>query len=137
MSDGAFTKPIEISAAREISWQASELIESWRRVLNQTLGDVRPNLERASVELLRLAQIEPGSKQAIVDELANLALTAGIDADDAQAIFARAAEAPPDPINGRAIQLSAGKNASVHSLYWLLRPFGSRRSVVTIWSRAC
>ena len=114
MSDGALTEPIEISAAREISWQASELIESWRRVLNQTRGDVRPNLERASVELLRLAQIEPGSKQVILDELANLALAAGIDADDAQSIFARAAEASPDPINGRAIaELSAGKNASV------------------------
>jgi hypothetical protein len=110
MSDGAFTEPIEISAASEISWQASELIESWRRVLHQTPGDVRPNLERASVELLRLAHIEPGSKQAIVDELANLALIAGIDDDEAQAMFARAAEAPPDPINGGAIKC---KNALV------------------------
>jgi len=58
----------------EISSQASEQIASWRRVLNQTVGDARPNLERAAVELLRLAQIEPGSKQIIVDELANLAL---------------------------------------------------------------
>ena len=94
----------------EISSQASEQIASWRRVLNQTVGDARPNLERAAVELLRLAQIEPGSKQIIVDELANLALIAGIDDDEAQAIFARAARAPSDPINCRAI---TGKNALV------------------------
>jgi hypothetical protein len=68
----------------EISWRASEEIASWRRVLNQTAGDARPNLERASVELLRLAKIELGSKQTIVDELAALALTAGIDDDEAQ-----------------------------------------------------
>jgi hypothetical protein len=138
MSDGALTEPIEISAAPGISWQASELIESWHRVLNQTDGDVRPNLERASVELLRLAQIEPGSKQAIVDELANLALIAGIDDDEAQAIFARAAEAPPDPINGRATaELAASKMHRWHSLYELSRPFDSRRSVITIWSKDC
>ena len=94
----------------EISSQASEQIASWRRVLNQTVGDARPNLERAAVELLRLAQIEPGSKQIIVDELASLALIAGIDDDEAQAIFARAAKAPSDPINCRAI---TGKNALV------------------------
>ena len=94
----------------EISSQASEQIASWRRVLNQTVGDARPNLERAAVELLCLAQIEPGSKQIIVDELANLALIAGIDDDEAQAIFARAAKAPPDPINCRTI---TGKNALV------------------------
>jgi hypothetical protein len=110
-ADRALSEPIEINTP-EISWQASEEIESWRRVLNQTRGDARPNLERASVELLRLAQIEPSSKQVIVDELHNLALIAGIDDDEAQAIFARAAEAPPDTINGCARTLSAGgKNA--------------------------
>ena len=98
----------------EISWRASEEIASWRRVLNQTIGDVRPNLERASVELLRLAKIEPRSKQTIVDELAALALTAGIDDDEAQAIFARAANAPPDTMNGAANARAAGsKNALV------------------------
>ena len=97
----------------EISWRASEEIASWRRVLTQTAGDVRPNLERAAVELLRLARIEPGSKQAIVDELAALALTAGINDDEAQAIFACAAEAPPDTINGCAATQSAGENALV------------------------
>jgi AAA domain len=45
------------------------------------------------VELLRLAQAEPSSKQVIVDELANIAEAAGIDPDEAQAIFARAAHA--------------------------------------------
>ena len=103
-----------MSAVPEISWQASELVASWRRVLNQTTGDVRPNLERAAVELLRLARIEPDSKQAIVDALANLALVAGIDDDEAQAIFARAAKAPLDQINGCAsAELSTDKNASV------------------------
>jgi hypothetical protein len=115
MSDGTFLEPNEISAAPEISWQGSELVASWRRVLNQTAGDVRPNLERASAELLRLARIEPGSRQALVDELANLARIAGIDDDEAQAMFARGAEAPSDPINGSHViaELSASKNALV------------------------
>jgi hypothetical protein len=77
----------------EISWRASEAIASWRRIVNQTTGDKRPNVERASVELLRLAQAEPSSKQVIVDELADIAEAAGIDPDEAQAIFARAAHA--------------------------------------------
>jgi hypothetical protein len=101
-------------ALQEISWQAGELVANWRRVLDQTSGDPRPNLERASIELLRLARIDPGNKQAIVDELHNLALIAGIDDDEAQAIFARAAKAPPDTINGCAItRPSGGKNALV------------------------
>ena len=104
----------QAESVAEISWTASEAIASWRRILAQTIGDKRQNLERASIELLRLAQIESGSKQAIVDELANLALIAGVDEDEAQAIFARAAKAPPDTINGCAItQPSGGKNALV------------------------
>jgi len=122
----------------EISWKASEAIASWRRILAQTIGDKRQNLERASIELLRLAQIESGSKQAIVDELANLALIAGVDDDEAQAIFARAAKAPPDTINGCAItQPSGGKNALVHSRCRPLRTSGSKQSAVTIWSKDC
>jgi hypothetical protein len=74
----------------EISWTASEAIASWRRILAQTIGDKRQNLERASIELLCLAKAEPGSKPAIVDELAEMAVAAGIDDDEAQAIFARA-----------------------------------------------
>src|SRR5262249_60408925 len=101
-------------APPQISWQASELVASWRRVINQTAGDARPNLERASIELLRLAQIDPGSKQGIVDELHNLALAAGIDDDEAQAIFERAAKAPADTINSCVLtQPSGGKNALV------------------------
>src|SRR6516165_4996041 len=91
----------------EISWKASEAIASWRRVLAQTIGDKRQNLERASIELLRLARAEPDSKPAIVDELAEMAIAAGIDDDEAQAIFARAAEAPPDTMT----QSAGGKNA--------------------------
>src|SRR5207248_1649779 len=50
----------------------------------------------------------------IVDELFALALNAGIDDDEAQAVFARAAKAPADTINGCAIGRSAGgKNASL------------------------
>ena len=119
-----------------IARSASEAIASWRRILAQTIGDKRQNLERASIELLRLAQIESGSKQAIVDELANLALIAGVDNDEAQAIFARAAKAPPDTINGCAItQPSGGKNALVHSRCRPLRTSGSKQSAVTIWSK--
>jgi len=104
---------MEAEGPPEISSRMGETIASWRRGLNQTVGDVRPNLERAAVELLRLAKIEPGNKQAIVDELHNLAIIAGVDDDEAQAIFARAAKAPPDTINGGAVTQSSGKNALV------------------------
>src|SRR5262249_6396001 len=76
----------------EISWQASEAVASWRRIVNQTTGDKRPNIERASLELLRLAEAEPSSKRAIVDQLAHIATNAGIEPDEAQEIFARANE---------------------------------------------
>src|SRR6516225_7181632 len=109
------TAAVEAQAVSvEISWTASEAIASWRRILAQTIGDKRQNLERASIELLRLAKAEPGSKPAIVDELAEMAIAAGIDDDEAQAAFARAAKAPPDTINGRALAQSSGsKNALV------------------------
>src|SRR5215469_4781074 len=86
----------QAESVAEISWTASEEIASWRRVLAQTIGDKRQNLERASIELLRLAQFEPASKPAIVDELADMAIAVGIDDDEAQAIFAHAAKAPLD-----------------------------------------
>jgi hypothetical protein len=79
----------------EISWHTSEAIASWRRILNQTIGDRQPNLEQAAAELLRLAKTEPDSKQAIVDALADMATVAGIDDDEAQSIFARAAKCAP------------------------------------------
>ena len=47
----------------EISWTASEAIASWRRILAQTIGDKRQNLERASIELLRLAGAEPAGNR--------------------------------------------------------------------------
>jgi len=97
----------QAESVAEISWTASEAIASWRRILAQTIGDKRQNLERASIELLHLARAEPDSKPAIVDELAEMAIAAGIDDDEAQAIFARAAEAPPDTMT----QSAGGKNA--------------------------
>src|SRR5215470_5645230 len=100
----------QAESVAEISWTASEAIASWRRILAQTIGDKRQNLERASIELLRLAGAEPDSKPAIVDELAEMAIAAGIDDDEAQAIFARAAEAPPDTICATT-QSAGGKNA--------------------------
>jgi hypothetical protein len=77
----------------EISWQASEAITSWCNVLNQTLlnqTNPRPILERAAVELLTLAKMEPGSKPVIVDALHDMAVIASIGDDEAQAIYARA-----------------------------------------------
>src|SRR5262249_59003992 len=69
---------------------------------------------RASRELLPLAKTPPGTKQGIVDKLTSLPLAAGIDDDEAQAIFERAAKAPADTINSCVLtQPSGGKNALV------------------------
>jgi hypothetical protein len=103
----------------KISWTASGALASWRRILAQTIGDKRPNLERASIEILCLAKAEPGSKPAIVDQLAEMAVAAGIDDDEAQAIFARAVKAPRS-----VAELSIHKNASVT---FPLRAFDSVR----------
>jgi hypothetical protein len=103
----------------KISWTASGALASWRRILAQTIGDKRPNLERASIEILCLAKAEPGSKPAIVDQLAEMAVAAGIDDDEAQAIFARAVKAPRS-----VAELSIRKNASVT---FPLRAFDSVR----------
>src|SRR5215469_5908039 len=59
------TEPLFDEELPEVSWRTSEAIASWRRIINQTTGDKRPNVERASVELLRLAQAEPSTKQTI------------------------------------------------------------------------
>ena len=96
----------------EISWQASEAVASWRRLLSQTSGDKRANFERASVELLRLANAEAGSKQVIVDELAEMAEAAGIAANEAQDIFARACKAPPD--RGPKVERPKRSNGRAH-----------------------
>jgi AAA domain len=81
----------------EISWTASEAIASWRRVLAQS-DDKRQNLERASIEILCLAKAEPRSKPAIVDQLAEMAVAAGINTNEAQEIFARAAKSLEMPV---------------------------------------
>ena len=65
-----------------------------------------------SEHLLNYCASQGPSRPAIVDELAEMAIAAGIDDDEAQAIFARAAKAPPDTINGCAVsQAPGGKNA--------------------------
>jgi AAA domain len=82
----------------EIPWLTHQAIESWRRVLDKTHGDKRPSFGRASLELLRLASKEdnPDVFRAIVNVLDGIAQVAGIDTDEAQAIMAAAAQAPPD-----------------------------------------
>ena len=77
----------------EISCQAADEIASWCNVVNQALlnqTNPRPILERAAVELLTLAKMEPGSKTVIVDALADMAAIASIGDDEAQAIYAKA-----------------------------------------------
>jgi len=94
----------------KIPWQANQAVESWRRVLAKTAANYVPTqFRRASIELLRLAKLQPPQgRQAIVDALHDMATVAGIDADAAQQIMAEAAEAPPDvrpKIDGQAITL--------------------------------
>ncbi|MGO9849195.1 MAG: AAA family ATPase [Methylocella sp.] len=95
----------DISALPEIPWGASDAIESWRRLLDHTRGDKRLNFEQACVELLRLAETEePPTRQVIIDELASMAASAGIDENETQAIMARAHEEQADTrINGFAL----------------------------------
>jgi putative DNA primase/helicase len=89
----------------EISWQASEAIESWRRVLDHTQGDKRSNFGRAALELSRLAdRTQPPERQAIIDSLADMGAVSGLDEDDMHAIMAEAMEAPHD-----------GQNLNVHA----------------------
>jgi len=97
----------------ELSCAASDEIDSWRRILAQTNDDPRPNLERAAVELLQLAKMEPGSKSTIVDALHDMAAAAGIDDDEAQAIYA-SAEKPK--ANGHAHEQPAQDSGETLSL---------------------
>jgi hypothetical protein len=83
----------------EISWQASQAIESWRRILDHMRGPKLDTFKRAAVELLRLAEKE-GSLSVIVDELYHMAVSADIDPDTAQEVFAAARSAPPDDFTG-------------------------------------
>jgi hypothetical protein len=107
-------KPAADELPREVSWEANEAIASWRRVLDQTHGDKRPNFERACIELLRLARNEaPASRQTVVDCLQAIATDAALDHDEAQAIFARAAEAPPDGCPNAEQHRTNGHSASI------------------------
>ena len=80
----------------EISWEASQAIQSWRNVLAKAQGDRGGIFERAAVELFRLTANDPNGRRAIVDILHHMAVAAGIDDDEAQARMARASKAPPD-----------------------------------------
>ena len=78
----------------EIPWHVAEGIASWRRIL----ANAPEQFERAAIELVREAnrQAEPGARQAIIDEIAQLAVDAALDPDEAQTIMAEAFDAPPD-----------------------------------------
>jgi RecA-family ATPase len=105
MNDGA-AGMTDQAFAPEIPWQTSQAIESWRRILSNTAGDKSINFQRASVELLRLADREeqPDMRRAIVDSLYEMARSAGIDDHTAQALMVNGDQAPADqrPINGSA-----------------------------------
>jgi RecA-family ATPase len=99
----------------EVPWGVSEEIASWRRILHQTVGDKRPNLHRAAVELFRLAEtVAPMTRQVIVDDLADIVFLAGIEDDEAQEIMAQASKAPKDTpcLNGAGLRkaLEPGRN---------------------------
>jgi RecA-family ATPase len=95
-------EPLDDGDLPEISSQASDDIASWRRILDRTKGDKRLNFERATVELLRLAETEESpARQAIIDAVYELAATAALDDDQTQAIMAHAQEEQADArING-------------------------------------
>jgi putative DNA primase/helicase len=111
----------------EISWRASEAIESWRRVLDHTQGDKRSNFGRAAIELSRLAErAQPPERQAIIDALADMGAASGLDEDDMQAIMAEAMETPHDGqnANGHAAVPSSASSDPQHSIR--LRPLNLR-----------
>jgi hypothetical protein len=74
----------------EISWQASQAIESWRRILEHTAGDKTGNFERGAAELTLLAAQEPpASRSAIIDSLYFMGQAAGLSDDETRGIIAR------------------------------------------------
>lgn len=95
-----FQEIVEILDAAEVvelPSDVSEAIESWRRIINQGVGDKSGLLERAATELLRHARKSgPAQRQAIIDELYHLAKSAGLEDTQAQGIFARAHAQPLD-----------------------------------------
>jgi RecA-family ATPase len=75
----------------EIPCRVSDEIASWRRVLAHTVGDKRGNFHHAAVDLSRLGANEtPLTTQVILDNLAVMARTAGIEDDEALDIIAQA-----------------------------------------------
>jgi putative DNA primase/helicase len=79
----------------EISWELSREIESYRRVVEHTVGDPLVNFERAAADLLRHSDAqEPVARRFIIDALHDIAVIASIDDDTAQDIMALATEKP-------------------------------------------
>jgi hypothetical protein len=68
----------------ELPCAVSEAITSWQRILHQTVGDERDNFGRAAMELFALAEtVAPPTRQAIIDDLADMAILARIADDEA------------------------------------------------------
>jgi hypothetical protein len=98
----------------EISMYAADCIESWRRTLAAADGDRISLFERAAIELQRVAEREetPAGRQAVIDEIYAMAITAGIDDDDAvQRIIVDGADAPPDARPGASLLREANGNS--------------------------
>jgi len=77
----------------EVPWAVAADIASWQRILSHTIGDKRSNLERAILELSRLAEQyagDPPVQQTIIDAIHDMAVAAAIGPDEAQALMARA-----------------------------------------------
>jgi RecA-family ATPase len=79
-------------ATPEIPWGVAEALSSWRRTIDKTVGDKRPNFERAALELmgLRIEQKDPFSQQVIVDAVHEMAEIANVSPDEAQGMMADA-----------------------------------------------
>jgi hypothetical protein len=87
-----------IDTVPELPWEASEAIASWRRTIGGANANKTGLFERAAIELLRVAekQVDAGARQALIDEVAQLAVDAAIEPDEAQTIMAAAVKAPAD-----------------------------------------
>jgi putative DNA primase/helicase len=116
----------------EISWQASQAIESWRRILDHMRGPKLDTFKRAAVELLRLAEKE-GSLSVIVDELYHMAVSADIDPDTAQEVFAAARSAPPDDFTGPTLLNEPSQVTAMNYVDLLKTEFPPRETVLAPW----
>ena len=93
MNKPATVHDVEDLETTEVPWAVSADIASWQRILDHTIGDKHSNLERAALELSQLAEQHAGDppvRQVIIDAIHDLAVAAGIDPDEAQAMMARA-----------------------------------------------